>query len=101
MSDPLRPLWRDVPIRFLLVDADGFTRKGNGERGHRVGRGIYRSSRWHGQDECCHCGAITELQEHHIAPRSVFDDAVLWPSVLLCVHCHRLWHSKMRGRNEQ
>ena len=45
---------------------------------------------------CERCGAIG-VEEHHWAPRSLFDDAAEWPTGWLCRPCHRRWHSTLRG----
>lgn len=47
-----------------------------------------------GQDipPCERCGAHTGVEEHHWAPRALFDDADLWPTSWLCPSCHLRWH---------
>ena len=46
-------------------------------------------------DMCEHCGAIEHLEEHHWAPRHMFDDPDSWPRSMLCRHCHTTWHARV------
>jgi hypothetical protein len=43
---------------------------------------------------CERCGSIDDVEVHHWAPRSIFDDADDWPTSWLCRPCHREWHRK-------
>ena len=46
-------------------------------------------------DHCQRCGALG-VEEHHIAPRALFGaEADEYPTVQLCVKCHRAWHEKI------
>lgn len=40
---------------------------------------------------CARCGT-RETEQHHWAPRAMFDDADQWPMSPLCVACHTRWH---------
>jgi hypothetical protein len=42
---------------------------------------------------CERCGDLFGSEEHHWAPRHLFEDADLWPTSWLCRECHALWHS--------
>ena len=47
-------------------------------------------------DECARCGRSgRSMEEHHWAPRAVFDDADCWPTSKLCADCHKRWHAAM------
>ena len=50
-------------------------------------------------NQCQVCGDEGRLERHHLAPVSVFgdDEAERWPTVMVCVPCHRRWHSLMTG----
>jgi hypothetical protein len=41
---------------------------------------------------CARCGKTLPCDEHHIAPRKVFEDAETWPTTVLCQECHLEWH---------
>jgi len=45
---------------------------------------------------CERCGSTSDIQNHHWAPRHLFDDADLWPSSDLCQPCHTRWHQTTR-----
>ena len=46
---------------------------------------------------CQRCGDIG-VEDHHIAPRAIFgDSADEWPTVQLCVLCHREWHTVLKS----
>jgi hypothetical protein len=44
---------------------------------------------------CERCGS-PGVENHHWAPRSLFDDADLWPTAPLCRGCHARWHDVIR-----
>lgn len=47
---------------------------------------------------CERCGTVTYLEKHHWAPFSIFgDDAINWPTSMLCRSCHEEWHQKVTG----
>jgi hypothetical protein len=46
------------------------------------------------QHSCEVCGNFG-AQLHHWAPRSIFEDAEVWPKGYLCQPCHSRWHSVM------
>ncbi len=50
-------------------------------------------------NQCQVCGDGGRLERHHLAPVAVFgdDEAERWPTVMVCVPCHRRWHSLMAG----
>lgn len=41
---------------------------------------------------CVVCGSIG-TEEHHWAPKYLFEDAEMWPKSELCQTCHNLWHN--------
>lgn len=45
---------------------------------------------------CSRCGSTDGTEEHHWAPRAIFDDPDAWPTDFLCPTCHTLWHATMR-----
>lgn len=46
---------------------------------------------------CARCGRAG-AEEHHWAPRALFDDADSWPTDPLCPACHARWH-QVTGTN--
>lgn len=40
---------------------------------------------------CARCGELG-VEEHHWAPRHLFDDFGSWPTSYLCRSCHQEWH---------
>lgn len=45
---------------------------------------------------CPICRESDILEEHHLAPRAVFnEEANMWPTILVCRSCHERWHAKM------
>lgn len=44
------------------------------------------------EGHCERCQQFADLDLHHWAPRSLFQDADDWPVALLCLDCHREWH---------
>jgi len=48
--------------------------------------------------DCPICDYHGVLEQHHLAPSSVFGEAsALWPEVAICHDCHERWHRKMEG----
>ena len=47
---------------------------------------------------CERCGDTGGVELHHWAPRSLFDDADLWPVSNLCRPCHQQWHGIVTPR---
>lgn len=41
---------------------------------------------------CARCGDRGGVEEHHWAPKHLFEDAYEWPTSMLCPSCHREWH---------
>ena len=44
---------------------------------------------------CERCGESGGTEEHHWAPRALFNDADDWPTSFLCRPCHMHWHRVM------
>lgn len=44
---------------------------------------------------CIVCGSRDGTDNHHFAPRHIFQDAEKWPQGALCNFHHREWHTKM------
>lgn len=42
-------------------------------------------------EPCARCGAFG-TEEHHWAPKELFEDAEQWPKDYLCKTCHEHWH---------
>jgi hypothetical protein len=48
---------------------------------------------------CERCGTIgTGVENHHWAPRHLFEDYEQWPQSLLCPSCHEKWHQIVTPR---
>lgn len=43
--------------------------------------------------ECERCGSTNGTEQHHWAPKHLFDDYHYWPTSHLCRSCHMKWHS--------
>lgn len=41
---------------------------------------------------CERCGSTAGVENHHWAPRHLFNDADEWPMSWLCRKCHQTWH---------
>src|SRR6202011_3019126 len=48
---------------------------------------------------CQDCGAMKDLQVHHMKPRSQLGGDVLHNLITLCARCHGTCHGRRRSRN--
>lgn len=44
---------------------------------------------------CIICGSREGTENHHFAPRHIFEDAEQWPQGNLCTKHHKEWHTKI------
>ncbi|MCH6554789.1 MAG: HNH endonuclease [Acidobacteria bacterium] len=48
---------------------------------------------------CQHCGRLTQLQVHHVSPRSRLGDDVEQNLIALCASCHQGAHLRKTNAN--